>query len=349
MTGRAVVEVVRRNGAQDERDLQRALDEVARSGGGWVHVGPGEWRLREAPLRVHAGTRLTLTPATRVVRTGPIATMLTNGPYGGERTVGGHDGPGNIMIEGGVWEVNGFDNPRPSFGMVFNHAQDVQVRDLEIRNMPEWHAIETNSTRNVTISGCRFVTGIARRPHEYQTEAVSLDLAAPGLTAWGAEDDTHTSHVRVIDNFCSGYPTFVGCHTGHPALQHSSVVIANNTATDLSCWGVNLTNTSAVSITANAFSRTAAGIRIRTGGDRRVTGVAITGNVVDCTSGPAVHLDAGAGGEITAAVVSGNAFSSPAPTIIERTGTIGAVLGLNAGHSSAGDAGEGGPMASRSV
>ncbi len=337
MTGRAVVEVVGRSGARDERALQQALDEVARSGGGRVVVGPGEWRLHEAPLRVHAGTRLTLTPATRIVRTGPIETMVTNGPYGAGRTVGAHDGPGNILVEGGIWDVNGFDNPRPSFGMVFNHARDVHVRDLEIRDMPEWHAIETNSTRNVTISGCRFVTGIARRPHAYQTEAVSLDLAAPGLTAWGAEDDTHTSHVRVIDNFCSGYPTFVGCHTGHPDFQHSSVVIANNTATDLSCWAVNLTNTSAVSITGNAFTGTAAGIRIRTGGDRRVTGIAITGNVVSCTSGPAVHLDAAVGGQIAATVVSGNALTSPALPIIERTGTIEAVLGPNAGDSYAED------------
>ncbi|MFG1615796.1 hypothetical protein ACGFI3_23795 [Nonomuraea wenchangensis] len=337
MTGRAVVEVVGRSGARDERALQQALDEVARSGGGRVVVGPGEWRLHEAPLRVHAGTRLTLTPATRIVRTGPIETMVTNGPYGAGRTVGAHDGPGNILVEGGIWDVNGFDNPRPSFGMVFNHARDVHVRDLEIRDMPEWHAIETNSTRNVTISGCRFVTGIARRPHAYQTEAVSLDLAAPGLTAWGAEDDTHTSHVRVIDNFCSGYPTFVGCHTGHPDYQHSSVVIANNTATDLSCWAVNLTNTSAVSITGNAFTGTAAGIRIRTGGDRRVTGIAITGNVVSCTSGPAVHLDAAVGGQIAATVVSGNALTSAALPIIERTGTIEAVLGPNAGDSYAED------------
>ncbi|MFI6183732.1 hypothetical protein ACIA8R_49940 [Nonomuraea sp. NPDC051191] len=346
MTGRAVVEVVGQSGARDERELQQALDEVAGSAGGRLIVGPGEWRLREAPLRVHAGTRLTLTPATRIVRTGPIETMLVNGPYGGDRTVGAHDGPGNIVVEGGVWDVNGFENPRPSFGMVFNHARDVQVRDLEIRNMPEWHAIETNSTCNVTISGCRFVTGIAREPHAYQTEAVSLDLAAPGLTAWGAEDDTHSSHVRVIDNFCSGYPTFVGCHTGHPSLQHGSVVIANNTATDLSCWAVNLTNTSAVSITANTFTGTAAGIRIRTGGDRRVTGVAITGNVVSCTGGPAVHLDAAVGGEIAATVVSGNSLTSPTLPIIERSGTIDAVVGPNAGYSYAAD---GEPMASRGV
>ncbi|MET8867559.1 right-handed parallel beta-helix repeat-containing protein [Nonomuraea sp. NPDC004580] len=344
MTERAVVEVVHQNGAQNERAIQRALDEVAGSGGGRVIVGPGEWELRDAPLRVHAGTRLTLTPATRIVRTGPIETMLINGPYGGRRTVGAHDGPGDIVVEGGLWDVHGFANPRPAFGMVFNHARNVQVRDLEIRNMPEWHAIETNSTYNVTISGCRFVTGIAREPHAYQTEAVSLDLAAPGLTAWGAEDDTHTSHVRVIDNFCSGYPTFVGCHTGHPRLQHSSVVIANNTATDLSCWAVNLTNTSAVSITGNAFTRTAAGIRIRTGGDREVAGVAITGNVVSCTGGPAVHLDAGVGGRIVGTVVSGNSFSSPALPIIERTGTIDAVLGPNAPQS---PVGSGAPMASR--
>ncbi|NUO56042.1 MAG: hypothetical protein HOV78_05225, partial [Hamadaea sp.] len=57
MTGRAVVEVVRQNGVQDERELQRALDEAAACGGGRVVVGPGEWQLREAPLRVHAGTR----------------------------------------------------------------------------------------------------------------------------------------------------------------------------------------------------------------------------------------------------------------------------------------------------
>lgn len=346
MEGRAVVEVVRQDGTQDERSVQRALDEVAASCGGQVIVGPGEWHLREAPLRVHAGTRLTLTPATRIVRTGPIETMLINGPYHGERTVGGHDGPGNIVVEGGIWDVNGFDNPRPAFGMVFNHAKDVQVRQLEIRNMPEWHAIETNSTYNVTISGCRFVTGIPRHPHAFQTEAVSLDLAAPGLTAWGAEDDTHTAHVRVIDNFCSGYPTFVGCHTGHPALQHASVVIANNTATGLSCWAVNLTNTSAVSITGNVFSETAAGIRIRTGGDRPVSGVAISGNVVTCTSGPAVHLDAANGGTITATAVSGNSFHSPTLPIIQQSGTIEAVLGPNAGDSSTKD---GEPMASRGV
>lgn len=328
------VEVPRPAGAADEASLQRALDEVRDTGGGHVVVGPGRWELVAAPLRIHAGTRLTLTPGTRLVRTGALRTMLINGPYGSGREIGGHDGPGGVIVEGGIWDVNGFDNPLPSFGMVFNHARDVVIRDLEILAMPEWHAIETNSTYNVTVAGCRFVTGIPRQPNAWQTEAVSLDLSAPELTAWGAEDSTHAHHVRIIDNYCAGYPTFTGCHTGHPTDQHTDVVIANNTATDLSDWAVSLLNTSRVSITGNVFSATANGIRIRTSGvrpSRPVRGITIMGNVIDCTAGPAVVLEGHPGAEIEAAVVTGNALLGPAAEPIVRAHAPGAVVANNGG------------------
>ncbi|WP_129663743.1 NosD domain-containing protein [Phytoactinopolyspora endophytica] len=311
-------------GTPDQTAIQDALD-AALPDGGHITVGAGVWNV-EVPLRIHAGTRLTLAPGTTLLRTGETTTLLSNGPRdGSDTTTGGYDGPGDIIVEGGVWDVNVDNNPRPAWGIVFGHARNITVQDLEIRNVPEWHAIEYNAIYNGLIQNCSLIRATPRANGPWNAEALSIDLAYPGLQPFGAGDYTPSEMIRIIGNHCEDWPTFAGCHSGYGGVWHNQFVISDNTMTNLSYWGVSLRNASRAVITGNTMFDVGGGVWLRPTTVpelQSVTSIVISDNVIDTTTrNEGIRLagqsESGEDGQIYGASVTGN--------VIRRANTAGIV------------------------
>lgn len=254
-------------GTPDQTAIQTALDNADSAGGGIVALSEGTWQIEEM-LRIYAGTRFVLTPATVLVRSAAIAAILSNGPAsaGTDTTTTAFNAPGNIHLEGGIYDVNCDNQTQPSWGIVFAHAKNITVRDVTILNVAEWHAVEFSACYNVAVENSTFIRGLPRTSGPWNTGAVSFDVALAGSTIvpFGAADGTHTQVVRVIGNYCEDWPTFVECHTAQESTPgYSQFVVANNTMKDLSYWGVSLRNVSRAVVIGNTMNEVGGGIWIR--------------------------------------------------------------------------------------
>ncbi|MDT0381441.1 right-handed parallel beta-helix repeat-containing protein [Streptomyces sp. DSM 42041] len=257
--------------ADDANAVQAALDQCVGAGGGQVLVPPGTYRLASLPLRVRRNTRLTLMPGAVFVR-GTTGTLLVNGDA--DQNFGGYTGHGNLVIEGGVWDMRATDAPTdPDMAISIGHAENVVIRDLEIRDVGGYHAIELNSTRHGLIEGCRFLGYLDTGGRAF-SEAVQFDLAGR-VTLFGAFGPyDHTVCQDVVMRRCyvgaSGtpgtvaWPAGVGSHSttaGHP---HKRIRVENNTFEGLAQYAVKSYCWDESVIARNIIQGCGAGIWLRT-------------------------------------------------------------------------------------
>ncbi|GAA2453687.1 right-handed parallel beta-helix repeat-containing protein [Streptomyces macrosporus] len=311
--------------------IQAALDAAKAGGGGHVVVGPGTWNL-STYLRIGANTRLTLTPATVFRRTGSARFMLVNGTWGDSSGGSGYSGPGNIVIEGGRWDVAG---PQPSddgegwMGISIWHAADVVVRDLQVLNVSNWHAVEFGAVRNGTVENCRFNgwTGTSNRV-SWGVEAIQLDWARQGGTVMGAADGTPCCDITIRDNHCGagttvngvaygGFPTLAGSHGGGFQWPHQRVEISGNTVHDSAWFAIHPYGTNQAVVTNNSINNCFGGIRASYANDQgTVMGfedLVVGNNIIRKPSGPE---DRGID------VMGGNATSGTTAARVTITGNV---------------------------
>lgn len=173
----------------DPADLQNALDQR-----GWVYVSEDMDLGPEMPLRIYGGTRLTVNAT--ITRNANIAGMLMNGDDG--QNLPGYDGHSDIIVEGGVWDVRGADFPGASGCMSFVHGRNITVRDCEIRDVRDHHAIEVNAIKGARIRDVRFAGFVDSGDREY-AEAIQVDGAysVDGWNRWGPYDKTGCDDILV--------------------------------------------------------------------------------------------------------------------------------------------------------
>lgn len=317
--------------ADDAPAVQAALDAAAVDGG-QVVVPPGEYKLVTLPLRIYRHTRLTLMPGARFVR-GVTGTLMVNGDAG--QLLGEYTGHGDLVIEGGVWDMRATDNPTdPDMCISIGHAERVTIRDLTILDVGGYHAIELNSTRFAVVERCEFL-GYVDTGGRAGSEAVQIDLAGRSTLfgAFGPYDHTVCRDVVVRDCYvgASGtvdtvaWPSAVGSHSttaGHP---HQRITVDNCTfeggaeyAVKAYCWDDSV-------IARNRIVGCGGGIWFRTLDSTKVadrtdendvdtnasapnTGAVIAKNTVrDCTGyGDAIRIEGEATGKWSDVSIRGN-------------------------------------------
>lgn len=220
----------------DAPAIQAALTAAWSAGGGWVIVPPGDYLLATLPLRIRRRTRLTLLPGARFIR-GADATVMVNGDT--EQDLGGYTGHGDLLIEGGVWEMQGTVPGLTASRMCISlaHAERVTIRDIEVRDVPGFHAIELNSTKTGRVLNCRFLGFVDPGGREF-SEAVQLDLAksASVYGAFGPYD--HTVCDDILIEGCTfgpsgtagttSWPRGVGSHSATITCWHTNVRVIGN-------------------------------------------------------------------------------------------------------------------------
>lgn len=172
--------------------IQEALNIARDLGGAQVVVPPGVY-LIGATLRIYGNTRLSLMAGAEF-RRNVAGTMIINGDAG--QAFGGYTGHSNIVIEGGLWNMRGTTAGLTASAMCISigHATDITVQDLEVRDLPGFHAIEMNSTTHGVIRNCKFRGYVDPGGRDF-SEAVQIDLAKSS-GVFGGSGRTTTPPVR---------------------------------------------------------------------------------------------------------------------------------------------------------
>lgn len=308
--------------------IQLALNAARDVGGAWVLVPPGVYLIGQT-LRIYQNTRLTLMHGAEF-RRNFAGRMMTNGDAG--QALGGYTGHGNIVIEGGLWNMRGTTPGLTGSAMCISigHAQDVVIQDLEIIDVPGFHAIELNSTFHGVIRNCRF-RGFIDPGGRDISEAVQIDLAKSSTEfgAFGPYDNTVCEDILITGCFfgASGtagttpWPRGIGSHTTTKTRWHRHIRISDNAFVDLLQFAISAYSWEDLTVLGNSFVGCGSGVRLR---------VIITTDPED-TAGPD-GIPTGTSQDMRNITISGNSFrqgGSYGQVIVAQGEATGTILNLS--------------------
>ncbi|GIG68783.1 right-handed parallel beta-helix repeat-containing protein [Phytomonospora endophytica] len=296
--------------ADDTAAVQLMLD----AGPGSSSIAGAKIRI-SAPLVLRTGTRLDAHGA-RVGGSGGHSLIRNFAP---EDSFTGHDGHGDITLEGGIWDARGElaapEGPHAGAAwnaMTFAKGRRIVVRDLEIRNVASYHAVEVNACDgalidNVTARG--FLLSLA---HRVFSEAFQIDVAAsPASSDLGEWDGTHSRDVTV--RACYAGPSLDYDPSAGTGLGPFGALAGSHTHVDDRVYdGIRILD----NVCEGALKY---GVRAHAWRDPVIRGNTITGAG---TNGVLVEL--GAGG-----IVSGNVIASTASNAVNVTDTDGVIVADN--------------------
>lgn len=304
--------------------IQMALDYARDVGGAQVLVPPGVY-LIGATLRIYGNTRLTLMAGAEF-RRNVAGTMIINGDTG--QDYGGYTGHSGIVIEGGLWNMRGTTSGLTASAMCISigHATDILIQDLEVRDLPGYHAIELNSTSHGTVQNCKFRGYVDPGSRDF-SEAIQLDLAKSSAVFGGFGPYDHTPCEDILISGChfgasgtsgtTAWPRGIGSHSATIGRWHRRIRISDNSFEGILQYAVSAYNYEDLTVTGNCFVSCGSGVRIRTviasdaedtkdvdgnstGGSQNMRNITVTGN----------------------SFRDGQGYSAPIIALGETTGTI---------------------------
>ena len=231
--------------------IQAALN-AAKTGRGTVVIPKGTWNITDA-LRIYSNTNLHLDPNAVIKKMFPAKAMLYNGDW--QASYPKYNGHGNIVIQGGTWDARG-THFKTAACNIFSiaHSKNLTIKDSTFLDVPGYHAIEINSSKNVKIFNCKFAGFIDTGKRGF-SEALQLDGAfrKSVFGQFGAYDKTICKNV-VVKNCYFGasqtrgsvaWPNGVGSHSvdsqGKKVLSkqhHTGTKIIGNTFEGMTEWAV---------------------------------------------------------------------------------------------------------------
>jgi hypothetical protein len=309
----------------DTAVIQGVLDIAA--GGGTVYIPAGSYSLTST-LFLRSGT-----------------TILASGAYlfgaGNHRLLAnfrstdnfpGYTGNGDIVIDGGVWDVKGQTIPMGSVGlnvMSFAHASHIRLENVTLRNTSWAHACEFNAINHGTWVNCRAEgftdTNTDPAVDRQKAEAFQIDMAAEGSTSLAPFDNTPCKNITVERCYAGpsaemgSWGALTGSHTGKGLnVWYDDIKVLDSTADGTlkyavhgECWrdpiirgnyisgsgGTSIFLDSCVGgiVTANSV-RDAGSNGINCS---RTNGTVITGNSINNPTNHAIYLDQASYGVVT--------------------------------------------------
>ena len=250
--------------------IQDALNAARDVGGAQVTVPPGVYLIGQT-LRIYSNTRLTLMAGAEF-RRNVAGTMIINGDAG--QDLGGYTGHSRIVIEGGLWNMRGTTSGLTASAMCISigHATDIVIRDLEVRDLPGYHAVELNSTTHGVVQNCKFRGYVDPGGRDF-SEAVQIDLAKSSDTFGGFGPYDHTPCEDILVSGChfgasgtagtTAWPRGVGSHSATITKFHRRIRITNNSFEGVLQYAVSAYNWEDVAIGNNTFVDCGSGVRVR--------------------------------------------------------------------------------------
>jgi parallel beta-helix repeat protein len=289
--------------------IQLALNAARDLGGATVTVPPGVY-LIGATLRIYSNTKLSLMAGAEF-RRNHAGTMIVNGDAG--QAFGGYTGHSRIIIEGGLWNMRGTTAGLTGSAMCISigHATDIMIRDLEVRDLPGYHAVELNSTSHGVVQNCKFRGYIDPGSRDF-SEAIQIDLAKSVGVFGGFGPYDHTPCEDVLVTGChfgasgtaatTAWPRGVGSHSATIGRWHRRIRIIGNSFEGTLQYAVSAYSWEDVAIVGNTFVSCGSGVRVRaviladaedtkdvngnpTGASQNMRNIAVVGNTMRSGAG----------------------------------------------------------------
>lgn len=296
---------------------QNALDAARLAGGGIVLLPAGYTFRVTGNMVTYSDIHIRAHGATIVSDGGPFVHDYTAADVG---TLVGYTNHRNISIEGGVWDMRGhlFPSAGSHVGFNLNHGRGFTIRDLTIRNVRDFHAIDLQGCQHVLVENCRF-EGYVQGASTFPREAIQIDHG--GETGDAIPDDD----IVVRNCYCGPSPVsgelgpwgrFVGSHTVGTG-PHTRLKVVNNTIEGTIDSAIKPYSWSNSVISGNVISNTGASAihcTPKTGVPPRY--LLISNNVIDTVaagSGIEVATEDTGATKYTDVIVTGNQIADAGP------------------------------------
>ncbi|MER7619661.1 right-handed parallel beta-helix repeat-containing protein [Nonomuraea wenchangensis] len=248
-----------------------------------VYLPPGTYLVSNM-LSVFSRTTVLATPATVVKRTAGPA-LLGNGVLG-DFTATKWDGESDIVIQGGVWDVNAGAVSASAVGFGLSHGTNIRVHDLTIRDVQRHHAIELCGVKSVRIANCRFLGFSDPDGNRGYSEAIQMDYAGgpSHFGLFGAPDFYGCQDIEVSGCYCGpsnilpSFPRLAGSHGGPNGHQHTGLRVVGNYAEGCTEWAIRVYDWLDALIEGNQIVNGGGGIQIGPAGVQPSANIIVRGN-----------------------------------------------------------------------
>lgn len=287
--------------------IKSYMDEFERAGGGTLIFKKGTYNLPTS-IQVPSNVKLVFKTGVKIKKTFKVgkSTLKTNTPlfqlvppkkYSKKASVKKYGGSKNVSFVGKGNVVFDMNNAKTGCAIIMAQNQNVTFTNITFKNAHA-HFFELDASKNVTISGCKFMNLTGGKT----CEAINLDTpdkATGGFSfKWCKLDKTPNDTVTIKNCTFTNVARGIGTHKYSQAnganVMHKNIQILNNTFTGVSGYegAVVPYNWENVTISGNTF-----------------TGKGAT----DRTYGITAH-------SVVNATISNNTFSSFSMPIIIRRG-----------------------------
>ena len=150
-----------------------------------------------------------------------------------ELSQGGYDGYRNIIIDGGIWDLNyqnveGKENPGGFVGFRIGHATNVTVKNVTFLNNLKSHFLEIAGVKDVLVTGCTF-RGYWRDFEGGGQECIQLDACLDYIfPRYQPFDGAVCENVVIENNTFEDVFAGVGSHSMVYDRPYRNVQIRNN-------------------------------------------------------------------------------------------------------------------------
>lgn len=215
----------------DTLAIQAALDAAHTAGGGTV-ILPAAKTYAVVGVVTYTNIRISAYGATVIsFDGGPLVHDYTSADVG---VLTGYREHENIVIEGGIWDMRGqlwaADGTKDHVAFNLNHGQHYLVRDVTVRNIRGFHAIDLQAIQHAVIERCRF-EGYTQSASTFPREAVQVDHGGETGTDEPCDDITVRdcyAGPSPVSGELGGWGRFVGSHTVSTQGPHTRIRVLNN-------------------------------------------------------------------------------------------------------------------------
>lgn len=191
-----------------------------------VYVPAGTWRC-DSYIRLYADTKLELHPDAVIQHNATDKPLFGNGEMGNASFSSGYNGPGDIYIRGGTFDMalrQAGNNQCQAFA--FAHAENIHIDGVTFLNNHQDHFVEYNSIIHGSIRNCVFKNMTTSTPGS--RECINIDYSyVGGFPHFGSYDGTVCSDITIEGNTFSGADVAIGTHA-YPSAFHSNIRVLNN-------------------------------------------------------------------------------------------------------------------------
>lgn len=210
----------------DTAAIQGALNAAKAAGGGIVLIPGGYSYKLSTTLFVFSGTTVVAYGAYLWWGSGSAGTLMNDEGDHLAPNYAGYTNHQDIAITGGTWDGRAV----ASQGFTVNHGRNYLFRDVTIRNITSFHAIDVQGVQHMRIENCRF-EGYAQGSSDFPRGPIQIDSGTETGDANPCDDITiQNCYAGTSPDGGSGpWGRLVDCHTAGTG-PHTRIRVLDNVA-----------------------------------------------------------------------------------------------------------------------